>query len=86
MPEVSRVEFYVSGQSLRVHLFRQFVRSTPAPTVGQKLTGGICKRSKTARACRGGQLLDNILDWEHDLPERDLGMAINHARLVFDTF
>lgn len=59
---------------------RQYVRSTPAPTVGQKPTGGICKGGKSARACRGGQLLDNILDWEHDLPERDLEMAISHSR------
>lgn len=62
------------------HLISQFVRSTPAPTVGQKPTGGICKGSKTARACRGGQLLDNILDWEHDLPENDLDMAMSQAR------
>lgn len=61
-------------------IFRQFVRSTPAPTVGQKATGGICKGSKTARACRGGQLLDNILDWEHGLPEKDLDMSISHSR------
>lgn len=58
---------------------RQYVRATPTPTVGQKRTGGICKGGKGARACRGGYLLDNILDWEHDLPDKDLDMAINHA-------
>lgn len=66
--------------SINYFIYRQFVRSTPAPTVGQKLTGGTCRGSKTSRACRGGQLLDNILDWEHDLPEKDLDMAINHSR------
>lgn len=59
---------------------RQYVRSTPAPTVGQKQTGGICKGGPSARACRGGQLLDNILDWEHDLPENDLNLAHSHSR------
>lgn len=55
------------------------MRATPTPTVGQKRTGGICKGGKGARACRGGYLLDNILDWEHDLPDKDLDMAYNHA-------
>lgn len=59
---------------------RQYVRSSPAPTVGQKPTGGICKGGKSARACRAGQLIDNILDWEHDLPERDLELAICHSK------
>lgn len=58
---------------------RQFVRSSPAPTVGQKQTGGICRGGKKARACRGGNLIDNILDWEHDLPDKDLDMALNHS-------
>lgn len=57
---------------------RQFVRSTPTPTVGQKRTGGVCKGGKGARACRGS-LIDNILDWEHDLPDKDLDMALTHA-------
>lgn len=59
--------------------YRQYVRATPTPTVGQKRTGGICKGGKGARTCRGGFLLDNILDWEHDLPDKDLDMALNHA-------
>lgn len=58
---------------------RQYVRNSPAPTVGQKPTGAVCRGGKGARACRGGQLIDNILDWEHDLPDKDLDMAINHA-------
>lgn len=58
---------------------RQFIRSMPAPTVGQKATGGICRGGKGARVCRGGLLHDNILDWEHDLPEKDLEMAHIHS-------
>lgn len=58
---------------------KQFVRSTPAPTVGKKLTGNLCKSS---RPCRGGQLIDNILDWEHDLPDKDLDLAYMHSTLA----
>ena len=32
-----------------------FVRDSPVPTVGKKLTGGVCKR-KGARPCRKGKL------------------------------
>ncbi|XP_075156674.1 sirtuin 6 isoform X2 [Haematobia irritans] len=56
---------------------RQFVRSTACPTVGQKPCGGPCRRN-----CRGGILIDNILDWEHDLPERDLDLALMHSTLA----
>lgn len=62
---------------LRLH--SQFVRNTPTPTVGQKRTGGVCKGGSGTRACRGGYLIDNILDWEHDLPDKDLDMALTHA-------
>lgn len=60
-------------------LKRQYVRSTPAPTVGQKQTGGVCKGGQNQRACRGGVLLDNILDWEHDLPDKDMDLAYTHS-------
>ncbi|XP_055608502.1 NAD-dependent protein deacetylase Sirt6 [Uranotaenia lowii] len=56
---------------------RQFVRNKPAPTVGKKLTGDACRRS-----CRGGNLIDNILDWEHDLPEYDLDLAFMHSTMA----
>uniref|UniRef100_A0A1A9W8Q5 protein acetyllysine N-acetyltransferase n=1 Tax=Glossina brevipalpis TaxID=37001 RepID=A0A1A9W8Q5_9MUSC len=56
---------------------RQFIRSSPTETVGQKACGGSCHRG-----CRGGILLDTILDWEHDLPERDLDMAFMHSTLA----
>ncbi|XP_058839188.1 NAD-dependent protein deacetylase Sirt6-like [Topomyia yanbarensis] len=61
---------------------RQYVRSKPAPTVGKKLTGAVCKGTKNSRACRGGNLIDNILDWEHDLPEDDLDLAFMHSALA----
>lgn len=47
----------------------QFIRSTPVPTVGKKSIGTTCRNK--SRPCRG-ILYDNILDWEHDLPEDDL--------------
>lgn len=63
---------------------RQFVRSTAAQTVGQKPCGGVCRSSEfgEVRSCRGGLLLDNVLDWEADLPERDLDMAFMHSTLA----
>ncbi|XP_062534574.1 NAD-dependent protein deacetylase Sirt6-like isoform X2 [Armigeres subalbatus] len=61
---------------------RQYVRNKPAPTVGKKLTGELCKGTKNSRACRGGNLIDNILDWEHDLPESDLDLAFMHSTLA----
>lgn len=61
---------------------RQYVRSTPCTTVGQKLTGGICKGGKGARPCRGGHLIDNILDWEHDLPDKDIDLGFMHSAIA----
>lgn len=60
----------------------QYVRTTPAPTVGQKPTGGVCKGRGKQRACRGGALIDNILDWEHDLPDKDMDLAHTHSCLA----
>uniref|UniRef100_A0A240PPS8 protein acetyllysine N-acetyltransferase n=1 Tax=Anopheles epiroticus TaxID=199890 RepID=A0A240PPS8_9DIPT len=61
---------------------RQYVRNSPAPTVGKKVTGNICPATGTGRTCRGGKLIDNILDWEHDLPENDLQMAFMHSAMA----
>ncbi|XP_053695308.1 NAD-dependent protein deacetylase Sirt6 [Sabethes cyaneus] len=61
---------------------RQYIRNKPAPTVGKKLTGEVCKGTKNSRACRGGNLIDNILDWEHDLPEKDLDLAFMHSAMA----
>lgn len=53
---------------------RQYIRNSASNTVGQKPNGGQCWRR-----CRSGVLLDNVLDWEHDLPERDIQMALMHS-------
>ncbi|KAH8397627.1 hypothetical protein KR215_007857, partial [Drosophila sulfurigaster] len=62
---------------------RQFVRSTAVETVGQKPSGIPCKSNSfgNSRSCRGGVLHDTVLDWEDDLPERDLEMAFMHSTL-----
>lgn len=61
---------------------KQYVRQTAATTVGQKPCGGLCKGGGAARPCRGGTLLDNVLDWEHDLPKKDLEMSLMHSTLA----
>lgn len=61
---------------------KQYVCNKATPTVGQKQTGGTCKGGKNARPCRGGMLIDNVLDWEHDLPDRDLDLAFIHSTLA----
>ncbi|KAL0271071.1 UNVERIFIED_CONTAM: hypothetical protein PYX00_008290 [Menopon gallinae] len=61
---------------------RQFVRSSAVPTVGQKSLNKPCPTLKVnGRPCRG-RLHDTILDWEHNLPENDLGMADYHSCLA----
>ncbi|XP_033236538.1 NAD-dependent protein deacetylase Sirt6 [Drosophila pseudoobscura] len=63
---------------------RQFVRSTSVKSVGQKALGIRCRStvSNVGRACRTGYLHDNVLDWEHDLPQRDLDMAVMHSTMA----
>lgn len=53
---------------------RQYIRNSASKTVGKKPNGGQCWSR-----CRAGILHDNVLDWEHDLPERDLEMASMHS-------
>eukprot|EP00095_Tigriopus_kingsejongensis_P006045 snap_masked-scaffold651_size119386-processed-gene-0.22 protein:Tk06045 transcript:snap_masked-scaffold651_size119386-processed-gene-0.22-mRNA-1 annotation:"mono-adp-ribosyltransferase sirtuin-6" len=61
---------------------RQFVRSGAAPTVGQKVSTRACPAVKAnGRACRG-RLADFVLDWEAELPERDLDLALAHSTLA----
>lgn len=58
---------------------RQFVRRRATTTVGQKCLDMPCPAVKrNGRQCRG-RLHDTILDWEHNLPENDLGMADFHS-------
>lgn len=61
---------------------RQYVRSTPVPTVGQKDLNAVCRGGVGARPCRGGALKDTILDWEHDLPDMDADMASMHSTIA----
>jgi mono-ADP-ribosyltransferase sirtuin 6 len=57
----------------------QFVRKHATSTVGQKCLETPCPGSRrNGRPCRG-RLHDTILDWEHRLPENDLGMADFHS-------
>ncbi|CAO1393106.1 unnamed protein product [Diamesa tonsa] len=60
---------------------KQFIRKNkgPVPTVAKKLTGDLCR--STTRPCRGS-LIDTILDWEDDLPERDLDLSVMHSTLA----
>lgn len=58
---------------------KQFVRSQPVPTVGRKTVGVTCRNDQ--RPCRG-QLIDSILDWEDNLPDEDLDMAIMHSTIA----
>jgi len=63
---------------------RQFVRSSAVETVGQKSLDRPCKSSMDSkgRSCRSGILYDNVLDWEHDLPENDLEMGLMHSTIA----
>ena len=45
------------------------ILESPTPLIGQKPTGNICNEAnKRGSVCRG-QMIDSVLDWEHDLPE-----------------
>ncbi|KMZ04461.1 NAD-dependent protein deacetylase Sirt6 [Drosophila simulans] len=63
---------------------RQFVSPTAVETVGQKSLQRACKSSMDSkgRSCRYGILYDNVLDWEHDLPENDLEMGLMHSTVA----
>lgn len=61
---------------------RQYVRKEATQTVGKKTSGDICRGSPTLRPCRGGVLHDTILDWEHELPDNDLDLAITHSGIA----
>lgn len=64
--------------------FRQFVRNTATTSVGQKCLDIPCKAyNKAGRPCRG-KLHDNILDWEHDLPQSDLDLSTLHSRYCLE--
>lgn len=57
----------------------QFVRNSATTTVGQKCLGTNCPSTRlNGRPCRG-RLHDTILDWEHNLPEKDLALSDFHS-------
>ena len=61
---------------------KQFVRSTAASTVGQKVSNVSCPAPKgNGRACRG-KLADFVLDWEDNLPDYDLDLSLSHSTLA----
>ena len=61
---------------------KMFVRSCPAPTVGQKYVGSDCPATRhNGRNCRG-KLKDFVLDWEHELPDSDLTLSDSHSVLA----
>ncbi|KAF6204692.1 hypothetical protein GE061_018853 [Apolygus lucorum] len=58
---------------------RQFVLKSATTSVGQKFLNRQCSHVKqNSQTCRG-KTKDTILDWEHDLPEKDLLMADYHS-------
>uniref|UniRef100_A0A224XN22 protein acetyllysine N-acetyltransferase n=1 Tax=Panstrongylus lignarius TaxID=156445 RepID=A0A224XN22_9HEMI len=61
---------------------RQFVRKSATISVGQKCLNVPCPSIKVnSRSCRG-KMYDTILDWEHDLPEKDLKLADYHSSIA----
>ena len=58
---------------------KQYIRSTAVPTVGKKSLKKNCPNTNKTKPCRG-TLYDNILDWDHSLPEDDLEMSDYHSR------
>ncbi|GIY70374.1 NAD-dependent protein deacetylase sirtuin-6 [Caerostris darwini] len=62
------------------HCDRLFIRNEATTTVGQKYTGHLCPVPKSnGRRCRG-KLYDTILDWEDELPLRDVQLADFNSR------
>lgn len=62
------------------HCERLFIRNEATSTVGQKYTGHYCPVPKpNGRRCRG-KLCDTILDWEDELPFRDIELAELNSR------
>ncbi|KAJ1531978.1 hypothetical protein ONE63_000615 [Megalurothrips usitatus] len=57
----------------------QYIRKSATTTVGQKCLGTNCPNIRlNGRPCRG-RMHDTILDWEHNLPEKDLALSDFHS-------
>ena len=54
----------------------RFIRCTPSPTMGQKVSSVGCLRA--SRPCRG-MITDTILDWDQDLPAEELEYADKYS-------
>lgn len=59
----------------------QYVLPNATSTVGQKYLGQFCKREVRGRTCKG-KLKDTVLDWEADLPEKDLEMSHYYSSIA----
>jgi len=60
----------------------QFINLDPVQTMAQRYTGNVCDVvKKGGRACRG-KLKDMILDWEADLPEKDIMAAEDNSKMA----
>ena len=59
---------------------RQFVRRRALASVGQKEVHVDCPALKGGKISCRGKLHDTILDWEHELPGKDLTLADLHSK------
>lgn len=60
------------------HCKRRFIRTRPSLTMCCKPTGDACPRI-FKRPCKG-HLTDTILDWEQNLPDKELELAITNSK------
>jgi NAD+-dependent protein deacetylase sirtuin 6 len=61
---------------------RQYIRQKAMITVGQKESDVSCPALKGGKISCRGKLRDTILDWEHELPVKDLSLADIHSKYV----
>ena len=76
-------QFYGNNQTLitiYILLYRQYIRRKAVTSVGQRELPVDCPALKGGKLSCRGKLHDTILDWEHELPTRDLGLADIHSK------
>lgn len=82
---------YALGNTIILHIhinkcntlrlcYRQFIRRKAVTSVGQRELPVDCPAIKGGKISCRGKLHDTILDWEHELPVRDLGLADIHSK------
>ena len=59
---------------------RQFIRRKAVTSVGQKELNTDCPAVKGGKISCRGKLHDTVLDWEHELPAKDLALANLHSK------